>query len=261
MYLHLDTSIRNWVFFPIIITMIFLNLLMKYLNKYLNQTASANAIKSNTKEQDFVSELRKKDDEIKVSHNISRSVIIRNNFMYISEKGFKLRKTYYCKPEEGYFNKIFENKPMDIGNPNMMVDMMKKNFVSMINYAVIYVGVGTFFSGFILLKLPFSLTLKFRSMLQQGLNIPSLDLSYVSALSWCFLLVFSLGSILNFIDDSKDDFSMLKDQEKMMTQPFGGSQEKDFNKMMSVEKENLEIVPFFSVLDDAVSKVIEKYEI
>ncbi len=69
-------------------------------------------------------------------------------------------------------------------NPNMMTDMLKKNIVSFLYYAILFVGVGFLFSGFILLKLPFGLTQKFRGMMQQGLNLPDLDVSYVSAISW-----------------------------------------------------------------------------
>ena len=182
--------------------------------------------------------------------------------MYISERGFKLRKAFFCKEGDGWFTQSFKSKPPDVMNTNMMGDMMKKNFVNMLYYAVIFMGCGYFFSGFILLKLPFGTTQKFRSMLQNGLNIPNLDLSYVSAVSWCILLVSGLNSIISHFD-GKDDFSMFKEQEKMMTAPMqgmGGPQEKDYNKIMGTEKENIEIVSYFTTLDDAVESMIDKYD-
>lgn len=254
--LHLDPSIRNWVFFPITAITILVNLLVKYLTSYLNQGADKSVLESTCKETNIKNELQSRDVDIKVTHAISRSTKIRQNFMFISEKGFKMRKSYLCND---FFTQKFETKPADVMNPNMMTDMIKKNAVNMLYYALIFVGCGYFFSGFILLKLPFGLTQKFRSMLQQGLSIPTLDVSYVSALSWCFMLVFGLNSIISHFD-GKDDFSMLKEQEKMMTAPMNmGPQERDYVKLMSTEKENLEILPFFSILDDSVEKVIEKY--
>ena len=161
-----------------------------------------------------------------------------------------------------FFTQNFKSKPADVMNTNMMGDMVKKNAVNMLYYAVIFIGCGYFFSGFILLKLPFGTTQKFRSMLQQGLNIPNLDLCYVSAVSWCFMLVFGLNSIISHFD-GKDDFSVLNEQAKMMNAPMqgmAGPQEKDYNKIMGAEKENIEIVSYFTNLDDAVDSMIQKYD-
>lgn len=262
MYLHIDPSIRNWVFFPITIITVLVNLLIKYLSIMFNQNPNkGEIIKSNCKETDIVSELKEKDVDIKVTHALNRSMKLRTNYMFISKKGFKLRKAFFCKEGEGFFCQSIESKPMEMMNSNMMTDMLKKNAINMLYYVIVFVGCGYIFSGFILLKLPFGLTQKFRSMLQQGLNIPYLDLSYVSAISWCFILVFGLNSILSHFD-GKDDFSILKEQQKLMSAPMtglGGPQEKDYNKIMSAEKENIEILPEFTTLEDSVDKMIEKY--
>ena len=140
--------------------------------------------------------------------------------------------------------------------------MLKKNVLNALYYILIFVGVGYLFSGFILLKLPFGLTQKFRSMLQQGLNLPDVDVSYVSAISWCLLLVFGLNSIVQHFDGG-EQFSMLKEQEQMMKAPMmmpfgqGGN---EYDKLFNDEKENLEIIPQFSLLEDAVDRLIDKYE-
>jgi len=184
--------------------------------------------------------------------------------MHISERGYKLRKAFFCN-EGGFFSTKFEAKAADVMNPNMMGDMLKKNVLNGLYYALIFVGVGYMFSGFILLKLPFGLTQKFRSMLQQGLNLPDVDISYVSAISWCFILVFGLNSILQHFDGG-DNFSMLKEQEQMMKQPmqmmpFGQPGGQDYEKMLSAEKENVELIPNFSLLDDSVDRLLEKYNL
>ena len=54
--------------------------------------------------------------------------------------------------------------------------------------------VGSFFSGFITLRLPFSLTERFKVITQQGVNVPGLDSSYVSTSSWYYMALFGLST-------------------------------------------------------------------
>ncbi len=49
------------------------------------------------------------------------------------------------------------------------------------------------------MKLPFPLTIRFKSMLQSGVATRDLDVRWVSSLSWYFLNLFGLQSVFNFI--------------------------------------------------------------
>lgn len=62
-------------------------------------------------------------------------------------------------------------------------------------------GIQHFFSGFILLKVPFPLTAGFKSMFQRGLaaELPDLDSSYVSSVSWYFLVMYGLRSFFRLV--------------------------------------------------------------
>lgn len=54
-------------------------------------------------------------------------------------------------------------------------------------------GIQHFFSGFILLKMPFGLTAGFKNMFQRGVEyLPDLEPSYVSSVSWYFLVMYGL---------------------------------------------------------------------
>lgn len=48
-------------------------------------------------------------------------------------------------------------------------------------------------------KLPFPLTLGFKSMLQRGIETPDMDVRWVSSLSWYFLNFFGLNGLYRMI--------------------------------------------------------------
>src|SRR5690348_3410902 len=114
MLLSLDPSIRNWVFIPITLITISVSLLMKYLTFIFNSGSANSKIIASTcerKEDNFLkNELENKDVDIKVKSAINRSTKLRTNFMYISERGFKTRKAFFCNETNGVFSQKIEAK-------------------------------------------------------------------------------------------------------------------------------------------------------
>ena len=111
MFLRIDSSLRNWVFIPLTLITVCVSLLMKYLTYIFNQ-GSEKKIKSETKTIeafDYKTEMKNKDTDIVIKNAINRANLLKNNFMYISEKGFKQRKAFFCKEETGFFSRNFNN--------------------------------------------------------------------------------------------------------------------------------------------------------
>ena len=258
----LDSSLRNYIFISLTIITVCVSLLMKYLNTLFNKGKKPE-LHSETKTLEdfsFEQEMKSRDSDLRIQNAISRANLLKDNFMFISEKGFKKRQAFFNE----YFSREFEDKQADFMNPNMMTDMLTRNISNAIYYISLFVVGGYFFSGYIILKLPFGLTRTFKSMMQQGLSLPDFDPSYVSAISWCLILVFGINPILQFFDGG-EDFSMFNEQKQLMTQPMnfmanpmGG---KNYERILKPEKESLNIISNFSLLDDAVDSVISKYNL
>lgn len=65
-------------------------------------------------------------------------------------------------------------------------------------------------------KLPFPLTLRFKSMLQSGVATRDLDVRWVSSLSWYFLNLFGLQSVFIFILGNDNGKNLLHSQSILM---------------------------------------------
>ena len=86
-----------------------------------------------------------------------------------------------------------------------MMDGLKGNFVMILTTMPAMAWIGYFFAGFLLAKVPFALTQKCKTMTQSGIDMESLDVRYVSGVSFYFLIMFGLGQINHlFLRDDSD---------------------------------------------------------
>ena len=111
-------------------------------------------------------------------------------------------------------------------------------------------GIQHFFSGFILLKVPFPLTAGFKNMFQRGLaDLPDLEPSYVSSVSWYFLVMYGLRGFFRLaigepsLETREQEF--LQSQLGLQNAPNNPNMKQDAEsvaKALRQEAENLELI-------------------
>lgn len=145
--------------------------------------------------------------QIREQRSLLRGINLRNNANYISKSSFASRKDYLVPAfHKGEFLKDPDSKGKPPANPmtdpaamDGMMNMMKGNMTMMVPQTLIMSWINAFFSGFVVLRLPFPLTPKFKSMLQSGVQTRDLDVRWVSSISLYFLCMFGLQSVFIYI--------------------------------------------------------------
>ncbi|GKY90377.1 hypothetical protein MPSEU_000011700 [Mayamaea pseudoterrestris] len=246
MALLLDPAIRDWVVLPLFVIMIAAGLLRHYVSLLLqgNRTKIGKIPQRTQNKVRQVTKLRSG-----AAH-------------YMSTWKFHARKQHYAKllqDEIAWVQAEHEREQQLATDGNDDDDplaalmnpmgMMKGNMVFMVQNMVMMQGIQHFFSGFILLKVPFPLTLGFKSMFQRGIaELPDLESSYVSSISWYFLVMYGLRSFFRLVigdpplEVKEQDF-LLTQMGMQMPNPATAKQDAEtIIKQLKQESENLELL-------------------
>ncbi|KAL6562302.1 hypothetical protein OROGR_003309 [Orobanche gracilis] len=222
--LVLDTAIRDWVLIPLSVVMVLIGVLRYFVSKLMrsDQTPDLKIVKE--------------------GQLIIRARNLRAAGNFIPAKSFRARRHYYSNEENGLLHvpKGQGQNPQAqmFSDPNMAMDMMKKNLSMIIPQTLTYAWVNFFFSGFVAAKIPFPLTQRFRGMLQNGIDLSTVDVSYVSSRSWYFLNLFGLRGLFSLILGEDNDRATDDTQRMMQMSGFGF----DPTRSLGAEKDNLDIV-------------------
>lgn len=179
--LILDRNIRTWVFIPIIVMTFLLGVVKHYLSMCLDK--DVNMEMDHLQETYFLLRLRAL--KMNASYITKSSYTIRMNYLTNEGQSFNINK----KPKEHLTN----------FNPNNYFNMLKNNLINILPMFLTGSWIVYMFSDFITTKLPFSLTLRFKTMLQRSMSFNELNDPWVSSASWYFLCVFGLRNIFNVI--------------------------------------------------------------
>lgn len=135
--------------------------------------------------------------------------------------------------------------------------MAKGNITNVLPMILIGGWINWHYSGFITTKVPFPLTLRFKAMLQRGIDLTTLDASWVSSVSWYFINVFGLRSMYALVlgqDNAADQTRVMQEQMQMQMQ-----MPQDPSKAFKAEWEALEIVTHEWSLDNVENEMMEDY--
>jgi hypothetical protein len=146
-----------------------------------------------------------------------------------------------------------------------MQDGMKGNMAAMVQNMVMMQGISHFFRGFVLVKVPFPLTRGFKQMFQRGLyDLTTLDTSYVSSVSWYFLVMFGLRAFFRLaMGDPLQEEVEGNDVQRELGRDYGGPPGAQFDaaKALRTEADNLELINVRSrrfKVDDAEKTLLGK---
>lgn len=101
-------------------------------------------------------------------------------------------------------------------------------------------------------------------MLQRGIFLNSLDVSYVSSLSWFFINLFGLRGVFSLVLGSENTAvdnpdAMMQAQMQMGTGGMmgGGPAAPDFAKINQQERNELEITPYEQLVAQAEARLVQ----
>ncbi|KZF23808.1 transmembrane protein [Xylona heveae TC161] len=254
--IYRDPALFYWILFPITVVMILTGILRHYGTVLLQAAPKKEDIKGRRE-----------------TRSLLRGITLRNNAPVLSRSSFQARKNYIIPAyQSGQFLKDPDAKGQPPPNPmtdpagmEQMMGMMKGNMATMIPQTLIMSWINSFFSGFIIMKLPFPLTIRFKSMLQSGVATRDLDVRWVSSLSWYFLNLFGLQSIFTFILGNDNAANQMAAQMAQMNPGAGAgglfAPGQDPDKMFQNEAENLEVLEHWTVLDGVEERLLDDLDI
>lgn len=215
--LTLDPKLKYWVLLPISIVMILVGVTRQHIMALIGLKVKSVPRKKITEAQ-----------------YMGKAQSLLGNGSNLSDESFKTRQEYLAQIlAEGKY--VAEQNKSDepvnpLNDPNAsdaMMNMAKGNLANYIPQTLIMWWVNHFFAGFVLMKLPFPLTIRFKEMLQSGVMTADLDVRWVSSISWYFISVLGLNPLYNLIlgNNDVDALGMAQQQQQLGGMPGGPAPE------------------------------------
>lgn len=259
----LDSDIRDWVVLPLFVIMVSAGLLRVHMGNLLKP-----APKNTTKVTQRAGSSIRATSSLKTGsiHFLSSAKLETRKLAYpeLLKEQVEWCENYLDEEEEA---KKANEDDDDMPNPLAAMDGMKGNMVFMVQNMAMMQGIQFFFSGFILLKVPFHLTMGFKQMFQRGMEgLTDLDTSYVSSVSLYFLFMYGLRAFFRLVmgTPSLETQETQKMWLKLGKKPGGGppqaSNDDNQVKALTQEADNLELMlpkQFKSNLDQVEKRLLK----
>ncbi|GMM37159.1 Emc3 protein [Saccharomycopsis crataegensis] len=256
--LTLDPSLKYWVLLPISFVMVLVGIVRENIQLLITPAA---------KLEDY--------QKIKKDETFARIQRFKQNFRVLSYSDFDLQRTALIESISKTATEIetekAEKAKQEAGDapPNPFADgklseqlsgMMKGNMANFIPQTLIMAWVNYFFSGFVIMKLPFPLTVRFKQMLQNGVSTNDLDVRWVSSISWYFVNLLGLKSVYNLLlgNSSIADKMLMSSGNPMPTLDMPGGPTTEV--LLKKEIDNLRIIDHVYDLDGIEERVLNLYK-
>lgn len=263
--LILDPQLKYWVLLPISFAMVLVGLVRNNITVLLANSPKLEDFKLS----------REKYVQLWISwwiHILTRQFLkragtFRQNHYVLTKEEFEMRQKFFLDKlnTNEYFavKEASEKQANPLTDPatnDALMNMAKGNIMNFVPQTLIMSWVNYFFAGFVIMKLPFPLTDGFKSMLQNGVATPDLDVRYVSSISWYFVNLLGLKSVYSLLmDDPAAASAMIQQQQQNQQLPnIGAPGGPDAAKMFKAEAESIQILTPESVLDGIVDRAIKK---
>eukprot|EP00035_Acanthoeca_spectabilis_P022324 m.443101 g.443101 ORF g.443101 m.443101 type:complete len:254 (-) comp18922_c0_seq1:84-845(-) len=207
--LLLDPQIRLMVVGPVIL----ITLLVQFGRHYL---------------MSFVGRPKSDMQSVRESQILQRTQMLMMNGRFLSKEAFEMRRQFFVnddEPSEGFLEKNKRESfqpPNPMSDPAQMNNMMMGSLSNMVPMMLVGGIINSVFSGFVMIRVPFPLTLRYKEMLQRGIQLSTLSSSWVSSASFYFICVFGLRGVMSLIlGPNNDSDSMRAMQQQMMGSGMG----------------------------------------
>jgi ER membrane protein complex subunit 3 len=196
---------------------------------------------------------------------------IKSSFGWIPVDGFRKRRAFYLNNERGVLVEMAKAQSAAAGQMGMNMDpaammQQQKSMFTMIIPQMLMMGVvNYFFSGFVVgnsavlslpdseVKIPFALSSKFKIMTQRGVDLSSLDSSYVSSFSWYILVSVGIQGIIQLLLGRTQPISEAELMQAQMNAPT-----MDMSKIFVGEREALEVIEHKQFTSSAEERILNK---
>lgn len=248
--LVLDPQLKYWVLLPISLVMVLVGIARSYIMTLIGPKPDGQPRVKLTE-----------------SFYISKGQGFIGNSSNLHEDSFEIRQTYLAKIlAEGTYIAVSNKKPGEVTNPftdpassDAMMNMAKGNMANFIPQTVIMWWVNHFFAGFVLMKLPFPLTLRFKEMLQAGISTSDLDVRWVSSISWYFISVLGLTPLYNLILNDATDAGMVNAGAQGPGAGMMGPGQPQPDAIMKGLSNDIVMTRHESCFDNIEARILEKY--
>lgn len=248
--LPLDSRLKTWVLIPISVVMIATGIIKQYVLFLIGPKYRGHA--------------RTKLTELQY---VMKAQALLANGANIDEESYQMKKDELVKVlTQGKYIAKTNDDPNSVAavnpfnDPHMtdnLMNMAKGNLANFIPQTIIMWWVNYFFNGMLLMKLPFSLTPRFKEMLQSGIMTDDLDVRWVSAISWYFISALGVNPLISLIT-GYDDLSLQQSQIPQV-ELLGGAGQPQPQAVMNNLANELTMSPHISCFDDIESRILNMY--